>query len=213
MKIAGYETKIQDIKAWLKTGSINIFGLPFAGKDTHGRELAKLLDGVFISSGDIFRSKDSPLHLQEHIGKGLLAPTEEFLNIVLPYFLKAEFKQKPLILSSVGRWHGEEAGVLEATAESGHPLLVVIYIKITIDEMVHRRQASELLGDRGKREDDAEHIIATRLEEFETKTKPVISFYKDQGMLIEIDGLKSRDMVKKDILDNLALRATASRPH
>jgi adenylate kinase len=207
MKVTGYETKISQIKAWLKTGSINVFGMPFAGKDTHCRELADLLDGVVVGSGDILRSKDTPSHIQEHIAKGFLAPMEEFLSIMLPYFSRQEFRGKPLILSSVGRWHGEEAGVLEASAESGHPLLVVIYLKITIEEMRQRWSIAQHTGDRGARDDDAEHILDTRLEEFETKTKPVIEFYRDQGMLIEIDGMKPKEQVLKNILDKLALHA------
>lgn len=210
MEIAVYKTKIQQIKAWLKTGSINVFGMPFAGKDTHCRELAGALDGVVVGSGDILRGKDSPSHIQKHIAKGFLAPMEEFLSIMLPYFSRKELKGKPLILSSVGRWHGEEAGVLEATAESGHPLLVVIYLRISVDEMRRRWQLAQHIGDRGRRDDDGEHILDTRLEEFKTKTSPVIKFYRDQGMLIEIDGMKPKEQVFKNILDELASHASAS---
>lgn len=209
MEVAGYQTKIDDIKKWLKTGSINIFGLPFAGKDTHGRELAELFGGAIIGGGDILRSNAAPSHIQDHIAKGSLAPTEDYLRIILPYFSLDKFKNQPLILSSVGRWHGEEAGVLEASAQSGHPLLVVIHLKITVDEMRRRWQTSRELGDRGIRRDDAEHILNNRLQEFQTKTVPVIEFYRDQGMLIEIDGMPERQAVLRTILDELWRRAQA----
>lgn len=207
MEVIGFENKIEQIKTWLGAGSINFFGLPFAGKDTHCNELAELLGGVVIGGGDILRSKDTPSHVLEHIDKGSLAPTDEYLRIVLPYFSRKEFKGKPLILSSVGRWHGEEAGVLEATAESGHPLRLVIHLEISVDEVRRRWRTAQNLKDRGERLDDAEHVLNNRLEEFNTKTLPVIEFYKDQGMLIEIDGMPERADVLKDILDQLAMRA------
>ncbi len=207
MGIPGYETKITQIKTWLGSGALNIFGLPFAGKDTHARELASIFDGVVIGGGDILRSKHTPSHVQEHIKSGALAPTDEYLRIVLPYFSRKELIGKPLILSSVGRWHGEEAGVLEATAESGHPLRQVIYLEISDDEMRRRWQAAQELKDRGERRDDAEHVLDTRLEEFRSKTMPVLDFYKDQGMLIETDGMPGRQEVLHAIIDQLYLRA------
>ncbi len=202
------ELKIDKIKSWLGTGSINIFGLPFAGKDTHGKELAKLFGGAFISGGSILRGAESPTHVQQHIAKGNLAPTDEYLRIVLPYFSRQEFNGKPLVLSSVGRWHGEEAGVLEATAESRHRLLVVLYLHITQDELRKRWLQAQHLGDRGEREDDAEHVLEKRLQEFEEKTIPVINFYRDQGMLIEVDGMSEKSVVSGNIIDQLYQRAT-----
>lgn len=207
MEISADKIKIAKIKAWLGTGSINIFGLPFAGKDTHCRELANLFGGVVIGGGDILRSQPTSSHVREHIAKGALAPTEEYMRIILPYFARAEFKGKPLILSSVGRWHGEEAGVLEATAESGHPLLVVIHLTINHGEVRRRWQTAQKLQDRGARRDNAEHVLDTRLKEFSTKTMPVLEFYKYQGMLIEVDGMPPREDVLQSIIQQLAPRS------
>jgi adenylate kinase len=202
--------KIKTIKDWLGTGSINLFGMPFAGKDTHGRELAESFGGVLIGGGDIIRSSKELAHIKEHVDSGALAPTEEYLRIILPYFERPEFKDKPLILSSVGRWHGEEAGVLEATAASGHPLLAVIFLKIDHEELIRRWKAAEHVGDRGQRHDDAEHVLDKRLDEFRTKTIPVIDFYRDQGMLIEVDGMAPQDEVSQLIIDQLWLRARSA---
>ena len=50
------EEKIETIKEWLGTGSINIFGLPMSGKDTQGIKLAETLGAKFLSSGLIIRA-------------------------------------------------------------------------------------------------------------------------------------------------------------
>lgn len=42
------EEQVQQIKAWLGTGSINIFGMPMSGKDTVGVRLAETLGGNFV---------------------------------------------------------------------------------------------------------------------------------------------------------------------
>ena len=43
MENVTFEEKINTIKSWLGTGSINIFGLPMSGKDTQGLRLAEAL--------------------------------------------------------------------------------------------------------------------------------------------------------------------------
>jgi adenylate kinase len=201
---------LQAIKDWLGTGSINLFGLPFAGKDTHGAELAQLFDGVMLSGGDILRSSMIPAHVKEAIDAGGLAPTDEFARIVMPYLSKAEFKDHPLILSSVGRWHGEEKGVMKATTESGHPMKAAIYLELDPAVARQRWRNSQEVGDRGGREDDAEYLLDVRFEEFRVKTLPVIEAYRDKGLLIQVDGVPPIESVSRTILDALLARATES---
>lgn len=201
--------KIAAIKAWLGTGSINIFGLPFAGKDTHGAFLAQLLDASLLSGGDIMRNSTIPDHVRAIIDAGALAPTEDYIRIVLPYLSSQQFAGKPLVLSSVGRWHGEEEGVMQAANESGHPLKAVLYLHITIKTAYERFSHSQTKGGRGSRADDTQDKLITRFSEFEDKTLAVIDFYRSKGMLLEIDGNPSVDSVRATIIDRLYELATA----
>lgn len=196
------------IKTWLGTGSINIFGLPFAGKDTHGRELAEIFGATLIGGGDILRNSTIPPHVKKIIDQGLLAPTDDYIDIVLPYLSRPEIADTPFILSSVGRWHGEEDGVMQAADESGHPVRAVVYLSIDNSEAVRRFNRSQDLGDRESRDDDAEHLLETRIEEFRQKTIPVIDYYRKRDLLIEIDGRPPKPIVLDAILDALYARAT-----
>ena len=207
MNIPVSSAQIEKIKSWLGSGSINIFGLPFAGKDTHGHELAKLFNGTLISGGDILRSQKDAKHVQAHINVGKLAPTDEYMRIVLPFLAQEKFVGNPLILSSVGRWHGEEVGVVKAAEQSNHPLKAVIFLNIGEAEMRKRWKTSLELKDRGERKDDAEHILETRIVEFNEKTGPVIDFYRNRGLLIEVDGMPPRKEVLTAILNQLTARA------
>lgn len=196
-------TKNKLLKEWLGTGSVNIFGKPFAGKDTHAAILSEFFNAKVIGGGDILRSQESQ-HINEHIDRGSMAPTDEYRRIVLPYFEKEEFKGHPLILSSVGRWHGEEVAVLEAAAGSGHTVRAVINIKITDSEAFRRREAEKTIRDRGPRADDNdEQKLKVRLAEYSEKTEPVIEFYREHGMLLEVDGMQPKDIVAENIHDQL----------
>jgi adenylate kinase len=190
------------IKAWLKDGSINIFGLPFAGKDTHGATLAELFDAPLLGGGDILRNSTIPPELKKELDAGILFPTPEYLRIVTPYLSNPEFTGHPLVLSSVGRWIGEEEGVLEATEASGHPIKAVIYLHLG-EEVLHRRwKHSQEKSDRGDRADDAEHVLETRISEFKEKTLPVIEVYREKGLLIEVNS----DAEKREVIENILAR-------
>jgi adenylate kinase len=199
---------MEDLKLWLQTGSINLFGKPFAGKDTSAQALAKLFNAVVIGGGDILRNNQAHAATQAKTEDGSLAPTDEYLRIVLPYFEQPEFTGRPLVLSSVGRWHGEEDGVITATNQSHHPLKAVIYIDINEEEIRKRWATSQQLEDRGNRKDDAENVLDKRLAEFTNKTVPVLDFYRQKGLLIEVNGLQSRGAVLQEILDKLKAFAT-----
>lgn len=196
---------LEKIKKWLGTGAINIFGLPFAGKDTHGHELAQLFDAPLLSSGEVFRSSREVLSPEDlaTLDTGGLPPSDVFLKLFTPYFKKAEFNGRPLILSSVGRWIGEEQGIIKAAEESGHPIKAVVYLHLKEATVYERQAASQEIGDRGDRPEDAVHVLETRINEFNEKTLPVIDVYRNKGMLIEVDSDASKDEVLKSILARL----------
>lgn len=198
---------IADISKWLGSGSINIFGLPFAGKDTQGHLLAEEFGGTLLGGGEILRNSVIPPHVKEAIDAGRLAPTDEYIQIVLPYLSREEFAGKPLILSSVGRWHGEEDGVLQATEQSGHAMKAVVFLNITKELIYERWEMAQTTGDRGDRADDSREKLAVRLAEFQEKTVPVIDYYREKGLLIEVDASQHVIDVTRDIIDALGRRA------
>ena len=194
------------IKDWLGNGSINIFGRPFAGKDTQGGKLAAALEGSLLGGGDILRNSTIPPHVDEVLRRGELIPSEDYVNIVLPYLSKTEFAGRPLILSSVGRWLGEEQGVLAATAAADHPLKAVVYLDLSEDTVLQRWSNLQNHDDRGGRYDDTEAVLTKRLDEYRSKTIPVIERYEDMGLLIRIDGEGDPESVYGLILEALESR-------
>lgn len=203
--------QLETIKFWLGSGSINIFGYPYAGKDTHGTVLSELLDAPLLGGGHIFRNSPIPAHLKAIIDEGNLMPTEDYIRIVLPYLSKPDFKGKPLILSSVGRWIGEEEGVLAATENSGHPIKAVIYLHLSEEVVRNRWVVSQKENDRGGRADDSSDVLERRLEEFRNKTLPVIEVYRSKNLLIEVNSDASKQEVFENILARLYMKATSGQ--
>jgi adenylate kinase len=203
------DTQITKITSWLGAGSIDIFGRPFSGKDTQARELVELFNGRLISGGDILRSHHDPERIEQIMAQGGIIPSDFYLDMVLPYLSQPNLKDKPLILSAVGRAHGEEAAIIQATNESGHPLKAVILLKLSEDEVWQRFELSKIEHDRGERQDDKAEVLRLRLQKFQDRTAPAIEYYREMGLLIEVDGASPREQVTEAILRGLAQRAAA----
>lgn len=195
--------KLAKIKAWLGTGSLNVFGLPMSGKDTVGERLAEDLDAKFLSSGIIIRAFEAEQN-QNMTGSGQLIPTNTFYDIILPYFSREEMKNDSLILSSVGRWAGEEDKIMEAAKNGGHEIKAVVLLDLTEADVKNRFEAAKELNDRGERADDANiEIFETRIREFNEKTVPVLNHYDELKLLIRVPADGSRDEVYSSVVDKL----------
>jgi adenylate kinase len=80
-------------------------------------------------------------------------------------------------------------GLLE---EMGSPLDDVVLLTVDREELITR-----LLG-RG-RADDTRETIERRLSVYEEQTAPLIAYYRERGLLREIDGQQSMDAVHDEI--------------
>ena len=202
--------KINVIKEWLGTGSINIFGLPMSGKDTQGVKLAEMLNAKFLSSGMIIRAMETETR-QRLSDKGNLIPTNIFYEWVLPYFERRDLFNYPLVLSSIGRWSGEESQVMSVAAGAGHEIKAAIILNISEADVENRFNEAKALDDRGERPDDKNlEIFHNRLKEFREKTLPVIQHYKSLGLLIEVNGDQTREAVFNELVEKLYAKASQS---
>lgn len=197
------DAQILQLRKWLGTGSINIFGLPMSGKDTVGVRLASVLGAKFLSSGMIIRAVEQETG-QNFTGNGQLAPTEVFSQYVLPYFNREDLRGFPLVLSSIGRWSGEENQVIIAADDADHPIKAAVWLKLSEADVLSRWQTAQTLNDRGNRTDDKDlRVFQTRLAEFNEKTVPVLSHYHKLGGLVQVKADMFRDEVFAAVISEL----------
>ena len=211
------ENKVSAIRSWLGSGAINIFGIQFSGKDTLGVPLAERLGAKFISSGDLVRaamhnSNDSRIQQAAlDTQTGILTPTDEFRQLIVPHLKDDRLSGIPLVLGSVGRWIGEEEVVMTALAEGGHPLHAVIVLDIPEEEVWRRWEEVKNTRNGGRQDDQDRSRVAKRLQEFKEKTVPVITKYASLGIVINIDATGTIEDTFRTAIDELYRRAIADQ--
>ncbi len=54
-----------------------------------------------------------------------------------------------------------------------------------------------------QRKDDNEETVKNRLSVYHTSTSPIIDYYKNKGLLLEISGVGNIDDISKQLIDAL----------
>lgn len=174
---------------------IILIGIQGAGKSTQGNILSEKLKIPYLSTGHIFREmakEKTPegRYIKETINAGYLIPDDKTLQIVSEYLHRSEYQQG-YILDGFPR-----TTVQAETFENG--INKVIYLKVSDKEALWR-----LSGRDDERLDTTLKAIRKRIDLFHEVTLPVLDFYKQKGILIEINGEQSIEEINKEILSKL----------
>ena len=79
----------------------------------------------------------------------------------------------------------------------------MVVLELPFEEIKARFEHAKQDKDRGNRADDNLESLQRRLELYQEQTLPVIDYYREKGLVISIDGTKSREEVTDDIIDAL----------
>jgi len=194
-----------------------LVGPPGAGKGTQAQFLAAHFSIPHISTGDIFRANlkgNTPLGLEakKYMDKGELVPDSVTNEMVKDRLAQGDL-ENGFLLDGYPR-NVLQAEVLRAIlAENGTPLHAALELSVDKDEVILRLSgrrscsncqrtyhiATEKPAVEGicdacgsaliQREDDKAEVIARRLEVYEEQTAPIISFYRNEGLLITISAV------------------------
>ena len=189
-----------------------LVGPPGAGKGTQAQFLAAHYSIPHISTGDIFRANlkaGTPLGLQAKgfMDNGELVP-DSVTNEMVKDRLTHDDVANGFLLDGFPR-NVAQAEVLRAIlAEKKTPLDAVLEFSLANEEIVARLSSRRTCkecgqpsvgqdkcpqcgGDVYQREDDKAEVIARRLEVYQEQTAPIISFYRNEGLLITVGALGS----------------------
>jgi adenylate kinase len=191
-----------------------LVGPPGAGKGTQAVHLAAHYGIPHISTGDIFRhnmQNETELGLlaKSYVDRGELVP-DSVTNEMVKDRLTHDDAQAGFLLDGFPR-NVLQAEVLRAVlAEARTPLDAVLELALDDAEIIARlsgrrtcRNCSasfhviyekpavdgvcdKCQGELYQREDDSEAVITRRLEVYAEQTKPIIAFYRTEGLLITI---------------------------
>ena len=180
--------------------NIVIFGPPGSGKGTQSENLIKEYNLAHISTGDLLRKEISTntalgALAKSHMDKGELVPDDVIIGMIDSYIDKMG-KVNGVIFDGFPRTVDQAAALKKLLAEYKTGVSVCLNLELPNDELVNR------LIERGKtsgRSDDNMETIKARLEVYEKQTKPVLDFYKKEGVSVNIKGVGSIDAIFADI--------------
>ena len=204
-----------------------IFGAQGSGKGTQGQLLADRFDIPLIGSGELFRAEITEgtslgKLVKQHVNEGTLAP-DELVNAVITHRLKKLDLSHGFLLDGYPR-NVEQGQHLDRLAKVN----LAIHIKISDKEAVRRllgrvqctacKQVYHLTDAPPikpglcalcghaliRRADDSEEVIRSRLAAYHFMTEPLTSFYRQRGVLLNINGEQPIPYVFEDILKKMA---------
>jgi adenylate kinase len=184
-----------------------IVGPPGAGKGTQAARIAEHFAIPTISTGDIFRKNiadgtELGTQVKAIVDAGDYVP-DSLTNALVTDRLNEADAAGGFLLDGYPRTTDQVRYLTELLSSHGHALDAVIRLVADQDEIVRRlRQRAIDMG----RVDDSEEAIRHRQEVYLRETDPLIEMFRDQGLLVEIDGLGAIDDVTERIFEALAAR-------
>ncbi len=204
-----------------------LLGPPGAGKGTQADTMVKKLFVPHISTGDMFRAAikaATPLGIaaKNCIEKGQLVSDEITINIVKDRLQQADCKEG-FLLDGFPRTIAQAEALDQILQEMGTKLDAVINITVDANKLVARLGGRRVCrscglsyhmiynppqkdgvcdscnGELYQRSDDQEESIKERLSVYEKQTAPLINYYKEKDLLLDIDGDQAIHVVSHDI--------------
>lgn len=188
-----------------------IVGPPGAGKGTQAARICARYGIPTISTGDIFRSNiqngtDLGTQVKAIVDAGDYVP-DELTNALITDRLDEADADHGFLLDGYPRTTDQVRYLDELLARRGHALDVVIRLVADEDEIVRRlRQRAIEQG----RVDDSEEAIRHRQEVYQRETAPLLEMFREQDLLVEVDGLGEVDDVTARIFAALDERGLDS---
>jgi len=207
--------------------------VPGAGKGTQAKRLSTALELPHISSGDLFRENlknGTPIgdEAQKYLSRGELVPDEITIEMIEESLGQAQVGSGA-ILDGFPRTT-RQADALESMA--GGSVRAAIHVEVPIERLVERMSGRRVCRQGGhvyhvrhnppkesglcdedgselfQRDDDKPETVRRRLKVYEEQTEPLIEYYRERSLLIEINGDQSIDNVTENILSSLEKEAT-----
>ena len=216
----------------MKTKRLLIMGPPGAGKGTQAANIVTKYGVCHISTGDMFRSAikngtEMGKLAQKYIENGELVPDSVTIGIVKERLALADCKEQGFLLDGFPRNLDQAHSLDTILEELGYNLDAVINVsvdnEILISRIIGRRicrscgatyhvefnkpqtegVCDSCGGELYIRKDDTRETAENRLNVYSSQTQPLLDFYAERGLLVEINGDQAVSKVFSDIVEKL----------
>ncbi len=207
---------------------ITVFlGAPGAGKGTISNKLREEDGFKHVSTGDLFRynmKNETELGklVQKKIDSGILIDDELTFDMLVDALKKLDLKSGKIILDGFPRTI-PQADLLADYVKKNHvDFRVVINLDLDKDKII-KRLSSRMFDPETKRtynkndlpegitldqliqrKDDLPENIATRFKAYEKDTKPLIDYYSNLDMLVNVSSDSTLKEIKEAVIEALA---------
>lgn len=210
---------------------IVLLGAPGAGKGTQAQIISQRLGIPHISSGEIFRDhikRQTELGIlaKKYIDRGELVPDDVTIAMIQERLHRPDCKSGAL-LDGFPRTPAQADALAKILVEIQSRVNIVSYIKVPEAELVDRlagrwtcRQNGHIFHQRYnppkvdgqcdydqselyQREDDRAETIVQRIRVYLEQTTPLIKYYRQHGVLVEVDGRRPIAEVTDELLAQL----------
>jgi adenylate kinase len=178
-----------------------LIGAPGSGKGTQAAALADHFGAPHISSGELLRRHVAAgtalgREVARYVEQGELAPDHLVTAVVAEALAGAK---RGYVLEGFPRAVSQAR---EAEARYGAGFAdTVVFLEVP-DGVTRQRLARRMSG--GRSDDRDPEIIERRLRRFHAETEPLVDYYRDRGLLVEVDGAQRPPVVTRAILTALA---------
>jgi adenylate kinase len=209
-----------------------LLGPPGAGKGTQAEILVEEKGYLHISSGELFRKNlENETELGKkaarYIDAGELVPDEITIGMVENRIQEIN-PDMDFILDGFPRTLGQAKALTEILKDYDPDVReVVLYLHVSYSELIERLTGRLTCRAHGhvfhkkydppreegicdydgselyQRKDDQLETVKNRVDVYIEKTKPLISYYRDRGILIEVDAGQGVEEVATDIEEKL----------
>lgn len=195
---------------------IIMLGAPGAGKGTQAIKIAEKYKIPHISTGDIFRANIKGgtklgMEAKAFMDQGLLVPDEITIGMLMDRIQEADCKNG-YVLDGFPRTIPQAESLKEALSSRSESIDYAINIDIPDEKIIRRMGGRRVCLNCGatyhissnppkkegicdvcgqtlvQREDDKPETVRKRLEVYYDQTQPLINYYKNAGVLKEVDG-------------------------
>ena len=205
-----------------------LLGAPGAGKGTQADILQQRLGLAHISSGDLFReniSKQTPLGklAKSYMDKGELVPDDVTVQMVLERIARPDCA-RGVVFDGFPRTEAQAQALSAALTKAGKQVNGAVLVNVRDQVLIERLSARWICPADGtvynmlsnpprvngrcdkdgsaleQRNDDKPETVRRRLDVYHTQTKPLIDYYRAEGLLHEVDGEREIDRVQADLV-------------